>query len=694
MSLRSIATNLRWPYWLGGTAALLALGLGAAELSGWPFLQQPLARALTRAAGVPVQFGGAFELRLLRPPQLSVDHLSVGAGQGVPVGHLVQADALRVQWRWGELWRTYRGEPLALRSLQAGSLDASLMRQADGSASWKFAHAAPAVGLPRLPRIEHLALQHALLRVIDEPTDTRAVITLDSDDDGVGISAVVAGTYRAVPIDLKAHADQALALFSTRTKDDAERPVRVLVQGSVGASKLRFDGTADAVLSAYHLDGALQLSGPSLAAVGAPLGITLPRTPAFDLEGRLSHNDTQWHLLARHFKVGRSSLGGDFVFDTALTPHKLSGRLTGQRLVLSDLGPALGTTGEGAVNAPKVAVKTAGASHVLPDRQFNLPSLRAMQAELSVAIDELDFGSTAIAPLHAFRTEVELKDAVLKLKALQAVVAGGRIAGTSSLDGRNDSAHWAADLDFKGVDLAGWLRAVRTPAAASAPVPTQARALQRERLAALEPGKQPLQAWVTGELAGDMHLVGSGRSTAQILGSLGGRASASLRDGTVSHLAIEAAGLDAAQALGVMMRGDRPLPLNCARVELTFEQGVATLRRAVVDNRDSTIFFSGQVNLRDETLALKATVKPKDISPFTLRTPLLVGGTLAHPQVRIEGRALATKALFAALLGAISGPAALLPFIDLGAKVEGDPCTAVTTPAPAAASTSTPTRKR
>ena len=83
----------------------------------------------------------------------------------------------------------------------------------------------------------------------------------------------------------------------------------------------------------------------------------------------------------------------------------------------------------------------------------------------------------------------------------------------------------------------------------------------------------------------------------------------------------------------------------------------------------------GHVDLRDETLALRLVARPKDVSPFTLRTPVTVGGTLADPQVGVEAAPLAGKALGAVVLGAAIAPlAALLPFVDLGVGHEQDAC--------------------
>jgi uncharacterized protein involved in outer membrane biogenesis len=321
---------------------------------------------------------------------------------------------------------------------------------------------------------------------------------------------------------------------------------------------------------------------------------------------------------------------------------------------------------------------------VLPDRPFDLPSLRAMDADVQVAIDELAFGSDKLSELRQLRTHIVLAGGVLALNKLQAAVAGGTFGGSTRLDSNAQPAKWQADLRFSKVDIAGWITGLQTPAGAATQVQTQNRkALQNRRDEARAGGAAPAKAYLTGTVDGDVQASGRGRSTAEILGTLDGRAHVFLRDGTMSHLATEGAGLDIAQALGVLVRGDRPLALNCARLDLDIAGGIVRPRVAVLDNKDSTIRIDGQLNLRTEALDLRAVARPKDFSPFTLRSPITVKGTLGSPDVGIEGGRIAGRAVGAVVLGAALAPlAALLPFIDLGDK-QAAPCQSG--PAPAAA---------
>lgn len=689
--------------WFAAVLGLGGIALAWGERAGWPLLRGPLQSALTRAAGVDVALGGEFRASLLGQPRLQVGELVVGSGGDVAGAHLLRGREVALAWSWTDLWRWWRGDTLRLQSLRLGSIDALLTRLPDGRASWqlgsagKRAAAAADRGEPwkSLPRFGSLQVASGRIVVDDRVLDTALLIELRGGDERAGAAgpddgyaASVAGRYRALPLDLQVRTEGALPLLRDLSGSAESPGLRLEVTGTAGAATVSFDGRAAALLGDRRLDGELRLRGPSLASAGQPLGLTLPATGPFDLQGHLSHVKGLWDLRVTRAAIGRSLVSGEFRFDQRLDPPRLSGRLGGSRLALADLGPAVGLPVRAAAAAPArppggaaatprtapAAPQGRAAGRVLPSRAFDLPSLRSMDADVQVAIDELDLGSAGIAPLHALRAHVLLDQGVLRMQGVEASVAGGRISGSTRLEARQLPARWAADLSFAKIDVAGWIRAFEAPGAAGASR-SSARELRQQRDAARRGGAQPVRAYLTGELSGTIRVAGTGRSTAEILGSLDGQARFALGEGTLSHLVTELAGLDLAQALGVWVRGDRPLPLRCARVQLVSQRGVVQLRQALVDSRDSTLFIAGQINLKDESLALRVIVKPKDFSVLSLRTPLSVEGTLGAPKVGIQGTGLAAKLLGAAALGAIATPAAaLLLLIDPGSRASADPC--------------------
>jgi uncharacterized protein involved in outer membrane biogenesis len=136
--------------------------------------------------------------------------------------------------------------------------------------------------------------------------------------------------------------------------------------------------------------------------------------------------------------------------------------------------------------------------------------------------------------------------------------------------------------------------------------------------------------------------------------------------GTVSHLAIEAAGLDVAQGLGVLLKGDDALTVRCSVVDLVAEQGVLKPRVFVIDTKDSTLWLDGNVSLATEAIDLRVVTTPQDFSPLALRTPVHLRGTFSDPAVSVEVTPLAARVGAAALLALINPVAALIPFADVG----------------------------
>lgn len=626
---------------------LVAVAIGASlllacELAGWPFLREPLRAAVSRSCQAPVRIEGAFRLHLLINPRLAVDKLTIGTGAAFEHQPLLDVQGGLLRWSWFDgLWRWQRGgrtAALPLRELRAKSLQLNLLRLADGSSSWSGCETTTA-----WPRIEQLAVDEASLHIVDVMRDMQLDVHIGSSpgsssgSDDRTYTAIAKGRHGQRPIDIAARSVGLPVLGDSDAATTGGRPLHI--EGTVGQTHVAFDGHASVLLSAAPLAGQLELRATSLAAVGDALGLSLPSTPPFTLEGQLRHAGERWQLQAVRATVGKSRLGGDFDFDSAVTPPKLSGWLTGESLHLADLGPAIGAV-------PGAAAES---RCILPLREFDLPSLSAMDADLQIAIDKLDFGTDALRQMHDLRGHLVLADGVLRLPELQASADGGRVSGSSSLDASGTNARWGANLALEDIEVSQWIKG-----------------LQRQ-----DGDKQP---YLSGKLAGNVRVHGTGRSTAGILGTLDGEVHLQLRQAQVSHLATEIAGLDVAETLGVAVTGDEPLRLNCARLDAKVKNGVLTPTLAILDNSDSTLRLSGKVDLRDETLALRSVVHPKDISALSLRTPLLITGTLSDPKLTLEAKPLALRALAAVGLALVKPLAAVLSFADPGAGEPDEPC--------------------
>ncbi len=132
----------------------------------------------------------------------------------------------------------------------------------------------------------------------------------------------------------------------------------------------------------------------------------------------------------------------------------------------------------------------------------------------------------------------------------------------------------------------------------------------------------------------------------------------------MSHQIVELAGLDAGQAIGVFFKGDEPLELSCALVDLAAEKGVIRSNLFVLNTSDTIFFVQGGLNFKTEALDLRLVQSPKDWSPMSLRSPVTISGTLGDPSIGVEPVPLAMKLLSSVVLGAVTPVAALIPLIE------------------------------
>jgi len=648
---------------LRASMALLVLlavvtGLVWGERRGWPWLVQPAADAVSRLIDRRVDVGGQApaQARLhlwggvsLSAPQLKVGAPDWAAKAGTP--WLLSLEDGELAVGYVALLRMARGGKVEIERLQARRVDAWLTRLPDGRATWqmgppKAQGSAAQTGSGEPPwrdlAVHEVAMKQGLFTVDDQVLGLKARVSASvvqvraaeradragraSDDEPRWQWAAVAqGSHRGVPLSMRAHSTQ-----PWRWRADRD----LLVQGQVGRARVSYNGPAPDAQGSVA--GRFSLAGPSLAAVGEAVGVTLPTTADFQMRGALSWQGERTQVKVEQARIGNSHLSGDFVHERGTRPPTLVGTLRGSRLALVDLGPAVG------VPVQAGQAQAASAERVLPDRPFNLPSLRAMDADVRVAIDVFDTGNAALQAMHDLRGRILLQGGVLKLEELSTRLAQGRVRGRIELDGRQPAqAVLAADLNVDDVRLEQW-----------------AKALQR-------PGREPL---ASGVLAGHIAVTGRGRSTAELLGTLGGRADLSMRDGRVSHLGVELAGLDLMEGLIEFVKGDEVLPIPCAQVRLEARNGVLHPAPVIVSTPDSTIWADGQVSLKDETLDLRTRVAPKDFSLVALRTPVQLRGPWRDVDVKVMHPQTWLRILGAAALAVVHPLAGVLPLVDPGQR--------------------------
>ena len=648
---------------------VLLIGLGVVvgalavcEAIEWPFLRGPVTRALAKGLHRDVSIGEDFGVRLLGSVRIRGASLVIGPAPEGPVlrdasgrvQDFLRAEQVRLVLPYATVFALARGQrdkPLVVTALDVGRLDAALVRDDDGAANWHFGPERRPAAPPALPRFERLVVQNGSLHLDDAPSQIKIDLAVQthegSGDAGAArLVATATGRYRKSPLQGRLESTGLLPLVAP---ERGATPVPATLSLKVGATEGRFEGKVGDVLHLASLDGSFHLAAPSLAAVGDSLGLTLPTTSPFLMDGRVGREGQVWSADIAGLTLGTSRLRGQFRYDMAPDKPRLTGQLGGARLALPDLAPAFG-----APPSPHArAAQREASERRLPQREFDIPSLGAMDADVAIKLDSFYLGTPQLESLAPLEARLVLKDGRLAVQDLLARSAGGEVRGAFALDAREAKApRWDADLRWSGIQLERFVKA---------------RDTLRKDAKAKQAAGEAAPGYVSGALSGQAKLAGRGRSVAQLLGSLDGSTQMWVRDGKISHLVIEMSGIDLAESLGIVLRGDEPLPMRCAVARLVVKDGALTPEVAVVDTADTTLVATGAVSLADEKLDLVINARPRDMTPVALRGPLHIDGSFAHPKVHLDKKAIGLRVAAAAALASVAAPlASLLAFFDVG----------------------------
>lgn len=648
-----------------------------------------------------------------------------GAVEGGAAAPFARAEGLRLVLPYATVLALWRGDPEAkwvVRSLEVDRVVASLRREADGTVNWAFGQKRernpkrPA----RLPEFQHLLVRsgeiafYDALRHIDITASVRTdegntgnatrpqqsgsgsgsaesqqrsaamatptasgdalseAVAPSSSTTGAGIGAAAAlaqasglaiearGTYQGAPLVGRLHASGLLPLAAAGVEAP---PVPVQLDLRLGKSRVRLDGSARDVLHLSALEAKFQLEGPSLAALGDAVGATLPTTAPFDMRGAVEKDADVWAIDVASLSVGSSRLRGSFHYDASTDVPVLRGELSGPLLVLTDLAPSLGARPP--QRAKPKSARTEG-DRLLPQRDFDLPSLGAMNADVKLSLQSADFGTDELEKFAPLSARLRLQDRVLRIDELLARTSGGELRGALALDARDAKAPaWSAELRWSGVQMERFVKA-RNPGSSEAPRTAGAAKASRGAKQATRAAAQGQPGYVSGVLGGSAKLQGRGRSVAAMLASLDGSVQMWVRDGRVSHLLLELSGIDLAESLGLLVGGDKTLPVSCAVARFNLKNGLAQPEVAVIDTDDTTLLVTGQLSLAREELDLTINARPKDMSLVALRSPVRLRGSFGKPRVSLDKGRIGLRVAAAAALAAVAPLAGLLALVDLG----------------------------
>lgn len=608
----------------------------------WNWFKGPLERAVGAATGREFRIGGDLDVDLGRTITVSADRLSLSNAEWSEQARMGAVERVEIDIApWPLL-----ALKLRMKEVRTTGADIWLESNPDGTGgNWDFGKDDAPVrdGEPRW-RLERLWIEDGRLRFTDAAERTDIDIALASVEDGDRAAAPVAvrgsGHWRGAAFRLEGQAASPLELADTAT------PYRIDLDARAGNTRASASGTLTNPFRFQTFDLRMKLAGQDLEELYPLLGLALPPSPPYALDGRLLRNADLWRYEGFKGAVGDSDLGGDVQVDVSGERPLFTANLLSRRLDFDDLAGFLGappdTGGDETANSRQQAeaARRAASPRLLPDTPYDLAKLNAMDADVRWRAQAIH--APKLPMIEDMDAHLLLERGLLRLEPLNFGVAGGDVRSTIRMNARSEPIRTQAKITLRGLEL--------------------------PRLFA----QAELAQGAVGRIGGDITLQGSGNSVAALLGSADGEVAVGMGRGRISNLVMELAGLDIAEALKFLITKDRQVPIRCAFADFGVADGVMTSRALAFDSTDTIIIGEGTIDLGEEQLDLLLRPRPKDRSILSLRSPLRIGGTLKDPSFRPDMGALGVRGAIALALASITPPAALLATFETGPGEDSD----------------------
>lgn len=597
----------------------------------WNWFKGPIERQVEARTGRSLDIGGNLDVDLGRTTIISAEGLRFANAEWSQADDMATADRLELHVRPLEMLRHRRLEVAELRLAKPDIL----LETGDEGGNWDFGMEGGDGGGPVFQR---LWIDDGRLRYLDPKGKTDIDVAVASRGGDARLASPPLGVdgkghWRGAPFTLEGTAESPLELVG------GEAPYSIDLRAAAGTTRARARGQLVDPFKLQTFDLQFALSGRDMEELFPLLGIAMPPSPPYALDGRLRREGATWHYDGFSGEVGESDLGGSVTIETGGGKLFLKADLRSKLLDFDDLGGFVGAPperdGGEKTNAELAAAQREQESRgrILPDHPYDLRKLNAMNADVRWKAARIEAPGL---PLDAMDAHLKLDDGIVLLDPLNFGAAGGEIRSNIRMDARRDVIQTRADITAKGLELG---RLFPDGALANEAV---------------------------GRVGGTIDVNGTGNSIARMLGTADGDISIGMGAGSVSNLLMELAGIDIYEAVKFLIGKDRKVQVRCAFGDFAVEDGLMTARALAFDTSDTIIVGKGTISLGEESLDLELRPRPKDRSILSLRSPLVIGGTFADPSFRPDMARLGLRGALALALGSIAPPAALLATIELG----------------------------
>ena len=476
-------------------------------------------------------------------------------------------------------WRSIGSDMIIIPLIELDDAQVDMERLADGLRNWRITR--PDDRGP--PRVRVLALDarnsrlHTIHRGMDleldastsplpvaEPFEGHAELPLTK-------SISFKGRFRDDDFEGAAHVSDVLAFGAT------PRTFSFKAQATSGALLLAASGLSNDAHALGDFDCDVKVSATG-AGPAKPLPEALARWRPLAAQGHLAKSGDRWTGSDVRLHAGRhTSVVADAVFTGSIksdTPRRtLQATLRDAVVDLDDL--AAGRD------------KPSSDDHLLSTQPLPLERLRDIDVDIDLRPVRVTGAERGL--VQSVRTHATLARGVLRLQALDAAIADGRVVGALQVDASHSPADVALDLDARGLRL--------------------------DRLSATLAANGALSGAV------DAHAVlkSRGESMRALAAGASGSVTLSLAEGaTVSRRLDAKLGLNGGEWLRTLFDKSARVPVQCAAMTLALAHGVATPRRFVFETPDTALAVRGSLDIVNETVDATLTPAHKKLALLAL----------------------------------------------------------------------------
>jgi uncharacterized protein involved in outer membrane biogenesis len=366
------------------------------------------------------------------------------------------------------------------------------------------------------------------------------------------------------------------------------------------------------------------------------IGVAVPKTRAYRLAATLVKDKGDYNFTDLRGVFGASDIRGRVNVKTGDRLY-LNADLATRSLDILDAGPFFGWDPQQAAKSGPVVGTVAGTPRVLPDSPLRIDAIKNFDADVKYRVTAVRAKNF---PVSNIDLTLDLDHSLLKLTPLTFDLAGGKLWSDISINARVPQVITAYDVKLSPTPMGKLLG----------------------RFGVEESG-------TTGTLSARIKMTGTGDSIRRSLATSNGRIAVVIPKGQMWTRNIQLAEIDLGtyftKLLGKKLK--KPVDINCGLVAFTVRNGIAAADPILIDTTKNVIVGRGGFSFRTEALDLAFRADGKTFSLFSGQSPVGVNGVFAKPGFSVISPQLLTRAgAGLGLLAAVSPPAAILAFVDVG----------------------------